>query len=283
MKKLALGVVVLGLMASPVFGQTAAPSASQAPAGAPGAAPKPEAAPSKRTTVTTGMDQTSAYLFRGIFQEDTGAILQPYVDVGVTLGKGVSVNFGNWESHHSARQSNWYESDYYASMTATAGKWKPGVLFTSYTSPKDYFKTVNELAGVLAYDDSAHTVPFSPKIILAQELTDGQADGGAHKGTYLELGIRPTVKIVKSKTPVNLAIPVKTGLSLHNYYELGDTSNAFGYLDTGAIISVPVSTKHGTWEFHGGVDVYSFGDNLKAFNSGDRVKPVVSGGFSYVY
>ena len=276
MKKLALGVVVLGLMASPAFAQTPAPGAPQTP-------PAPEAAPAKRTTLTTGMDVTSAYMFRGIFQEDSGAILQPYVDVGVTLGKGVSMNFGNWESHHSKREGKFYESDYYASMTATAGKWKPGVLFTSYTSPKDFFKTVNELAGVLAYDDSAHAVPFSPKVILAQELTDGQADGGAKKGTYLELGIRPTVKLVKSKTPINLAIPVKTGLSVHNYYELNGESDTFGYLDIGGIISVPISTKHGTWEFHGGVDVLSFGDNLKTLNSGDRVKPVVSIGFSYVY
>src|SRR4029453_11133540 len=130
---------------------------------------------------------------------------------------------------------------------------------------------------------SAHAVPFSPKVILAQELTDGQADGGAKKGTYLELGIRPTVKLVKAKTPVNLAIPGKTGLSVHNYYELNGESDTFGYLDVGGIISVPISTKHGTWEFHGGLDILSLGSNLKILNSGGLVKPVVSAGFSYVY
>ena len=75
------------------------------------------------------------------------------------------------------------------------GKWKPGALFTSYTSPNDAFNTVNELAAVLAYDDSASAFPLSPKVVLAFELS-GQADGGTDQGTYLELGVRPVVKLI---------------------------------------------------------------------------------------
>jgi hypothetical protein len=274
--------IAMTLLAAPALAQTEG-AAQGTPAPPQTAVKPPEATPVKRATITVGADFTSAYMFRGILQADSGAIVQPYVDIGVALGKGVSVNFGNWESHHSVLSGKFYESDYYASVTATAGKWKPGALFTSYTSPKDAFHMVQEIAGVLAYDDSARAVPFSPKFIVAQELTSGQADGGHHKGTYFEAGARPTIKLIKAKTPLNLAIPAKLGLCVHDYYEGVNGGDTFGYLDIGAIASIPFSTARGIWEVHGGVDFLTLGDNLKTLNAGDRVKPVVSVGFSYVY
>jgi hypothetical protein len=289
MKHILRTVVALGLAAAPSLSQ---PAFAQTPPSPPSTAatPAPKApapAPAKKVTLTVGTDVTSAYLFRGILQDDQGSIVQPYVDVGVAAGHGVTVNFGNWESWHSIRTSHFYESDYYGSVTGTAGKWKPGVLFTSYTSPKDAFKTVNELAFVLSYDDSAMKMPWSPKIVLAQELTDGQADGGLHKGTYLELGARPTKKLVDGKTAFAIAIPIKLGLGLKDYYETSaTTSNKFGYLDVGIIGSVPVTLSKGTIEFHGGVDFFKIGDgypNGTRFTMGDHGKAVVSAGVSYVY
>ena len=177
-----------------------------APAPAPAQAPAEEPAP-KRVTTAVGFDFASAYMFRGIFQEDKGVIVPPFVDVGIAVYQGtgtlssVTVNGGWWNSLHSGPSGNegrdnpWYEADYYASVTFTMGKWKPGALFTSYTSPNDAFKTVNELAAVLAYDDSASAFPLSPKVVLAFELS-GQADGGTDQGTYLELGVRPVVKLI---------------------------------------------------------------------------------------
>jgi hypothetical protein len=163
----------------------------------------------------------------------------------------------------------------------TAGKLKPGLLYTSYTSPADSFATVQELAGTLAVDDSKSAFPLSPKIVLAFELGDGQADGGTRKGTYLELGVRPTVKLAPK---VTLAIPVKTGLSAHNYYEGPTGSNRFGYFDTGLSLSVPVvSGKSGTLEVHGGIDFLWLGDNLKLLNDNDRFKPISLVGFTYTY
>ena len=166
-------------------------------------------------------------------------------------------------------------------MNFTAGKLKPGLLYTSYTSPANSFTTVNELAGVMAVDDSKSKFPLSPKAILAFELSHGHADGGANKGIYLELGVRPSVKLAPKAT---LAIPVKTGLSVKDYYEGPTGSNKFGYFDTGAILSVPVAaSKSGTLEVHGGVDLMWLGDNLKAFNGNDGFRPIASIGFSFVY
>jgi hypothetical protein len=232
-------------------------------------------------------------MFRGIFQEDDGFILQPAVDLGIALYSGsgaltsVSANVGHWASFHSGptgsdplAENSWYEADYYGSVTFAFGKFKPGVLFTDYTSPNDYFKSVQELAAVFAYDDSANAVPLSPKVVLAFEL-DGQADGGSEQGTYLELGIRPTFKVAPK---LSFGIPVRLGLSLKDYYEGVNGSDKFGYLNTGIIASVPLpSTGKVSWEVHGGVDVLTLGDNLKFLNGDDRIKAVPTVGFTMIY
>ena len=275
--------------------QTAANA--QVPAAAPVQPPAAEEPSFKRVTTTAGFDFASAYMFRGIFQEDRGVIVPPFVDVGVQVYQGsgalnaVSVNGGIWNSLHSGPSGNsgkgspWYEADYYGAVTFTFGRWKPGALFTSYTSPNDAFNSVHELAGVLAYDDSASPFPLSPKATLAFELK-GQADGGANKGTYLELGIRPVVKLIEAdRYPLSLAVPVKLGLSLKDYYEGPTGSNQFGYFDTGLIASVPLAfmPSKTAWEVHGGVDFLWLGDNLRLLNRSDRVKPVGILGLSVTY
>jgi len=278
------GICVAGLLSTPARAQSAA-GPSSAPAATGSTAPPPaqeSTAPPKRLTFTSGLDFTNAYMFRGIKQHSGGTIAQPFADLGIALGSGVTANVGGWDSIHStAPNGNWYESDYYASATFTAGKLKPGVLFTSYTSPADSFSTVYELAGVLGVDDSASAFPLSPKIIMAFELSDAQADGGADKGTYLELGIRPAIKL-HPKVP--LAIPVKTGLSLNKYYEGPTGDNTFGFFDTGLQLSVPVvSGKGGTLELHGGFDIMWLGDNMKILNDNDGVKPLGLFGLSFTY
>ena len=279
----ALSVLVGILVSVPASGQTTSASATQQPTttSAPAPAPAEGSAP-KIYTVTTGLDFASAYFFRGIPQHSGGTIAQPYGDVAFALKHGITADVGTWNSIHStAAAGNYYERDYFGSLTFTAGKLKPGLLYTSYTSPADSFATVQELAGTLAIDDSKSAFPLSPKIVLAFELGDGQADGGSGKGTYLELGVRPTVKLAPK---VTLAIPVKTGLSPHNYYEGPTGSNHFGYFDTGLSLSVPVvSGKSGTLEVHGGIDFLWLGDNLKLMNDNDRFKPISLVGFTYTY
>jgi hypothetical protein len=163
MRKVAWSFVLAGLVSTAAAAQSATPSASAGSAGSAAPAPAQEPATPKRVTVTTGLDFTSAYMFRGIRQHSGGTIAQPAFDVGVAVGKGVSVNVGNWDSVHSSGPTgNWYESDYYGSITFTAGKVKPALLYTSYTSPIDSFRTVKELAGVFAFDDSHSPFPLSP-------------------------------------------------------------------------------------------------------------------------
>ena len=308
MRRIAGGLVMAGLMtvtATTALGQeqpgpvaqNAATGAAAAAVPAPAPAEQAEEPAPKRVTTTAGFDFASAYMFRGIYQEDRGAIVPPFVDVGVLVYQGdgalksVSVNGGMWNSLHSGPSGNsgkgspWYEADYYGAVTFALGRWKPGALFTSYTSPNDAFRSVHELAAVLAYDDSASRFPLSPKATLAFEL-DGQADGGSKQGTYLELGVRPVLRLIEAdRYPVSLAIPVKLGMSVKDYYEGPTGSNQFGYFDTGLIASVPLPfmPSKTAWEVHGGVDVLWLGDNLRLLNGSDRVKPVGVFGLSVTY
>jgi hypothetical protein len=294
MKQLAWGILATGFVSTTVMAQGVAPDrdrvdrlaatrVAQAPA-APAAAEEPAAPP---VTVTVGADAPTLYLFRGLRQEaDSAFTFQPFVDVGFAASDAVSVNVGTWNSLHSGSNSDafdnaWYESDLYASATVTTGKWKPGVLFTAYTSPADAYDTVSELAGVLAYDDSASAVPFSPKVVVAFELSDASADGGANKGVYLELGARPSFAAGHG---VTIGVPLKVGLSLKDYYENPVTGDdgTFGYFDIGLSAGVPLSFLHnGSWEAHGGVDVYTLGDGLpRLLNDDARTRVVGSLGLS---
>jgi hypothetical protein len=272
MRKTACTLAIAGLMSAT---STAQDATNQAPAPAP-----------KRVTVTTGFDFATAYVFRGIYQEDNGTIAPTYADLGVALGRGVSLNVGTWSSLHSGpsghggRGNAWYEADYYGAVTFTLGRLKPGALFTSYTSPNDAFATVHELSGVLAYDDSSSPFPLAPKAVVGFELS-GQADGGGGKGRYLELGIRPGLKATAA---VTVYIPMKVGISLKDYFEGPTGSNRFGYFDTGLIASVPLGFMNGgTWELHGGVEFLWFGDNMTLLNAGDGSKPVGVLGLSFAY
>ena len=288
MRRVTSIVLLAGLVATAAQAQSAGGGEPALPA-AESAAPAPGG---KRLTITTGADLPTAYMFRGILQEDRGVIFQPPVDLGIALYQGsgaltgISANVGTWGSVHSGpsgselHANSLYETDYYGSVTFAFGRFKPGALFTSYTSPGDAFSTVNELAAVMAFDDSASRFPLAPKAVIAFELS-GQADGGESKGTYLELGIRPGVKLAPA---LSIGFPVKFGLSLADYYEGPAGSDTFGYADAGAIASVPLpATGKATWEVHGGVDFLWLGDNLTSLNGGDGFKPVGTVGFTVSY
>jgi hypothetical protein len=243
------------------------------------------AAPSgPQVAVTAGVDFPTLYFFRGIRQEgDADLTAQPWVDVAISGRSPVSVNVGTWNSLHSGSNkvagdgNAWYESDLYGQVTFAAGKFKPALLYTAYTSPADVYDTVSELAGVLTYDDSAMPLPLSPKVILAFELSDAQADGGAHKGVYLEAGVKPSFKAAEKLT---IGVPLKVGLSLKDYYEGPDGDSKFGYFDIGVSASVPVSDR---LEVHGGVDLYTFGDTLKLANLDKRSRAVGSIGLGLTF
>jgi hypothetical protein len=124
---------------------------------------------------------------------------------------------------------------------------------------------------------------LSPYGIVAFEL-DNQADGGTNEGVYLELGASPSWPLADGK--VTVAVPVKAGFSLSDYYELSGEDHKFGYLNIGGLATVPFtspSSKFGAWNVHGGLEFYTFGDTTKFFNNDNSTKVVVSVGVGVVY
>jgi hypothetical protein len=162
--------------------------------------------PSK-ISVATGADFSHAYFFRGIVQERSGVVAQPFFEVSFNLFEGteglnnVSLTVGQWNSLHSgpsgsdgpsANVGAWYESDFYTGVSFGVDNWDFGVTYTAYRSPNDSFGTVKELALNFAFDDSAWlgTLALSPHIAMAVEL-DSQRDGGGGEGVYVEFGVEP--------------------------------------------------------------------------------------------
>jgi hypothetical protein len=244
----------------------------------------------------------TAYVFRGITQEsDPGLTMWPAADLGIALHSGdgtfksVGINVGTWNSLHTGSSGSdsftgrmHYEMDFYATLALGLSKgFSLNTTYTAYTSPNGLFDTVNELSFKLA---KAHKL--NPYGIIAFELDgDGQADGGANAGTYLELGIGPSFPIGKSAA--SLTIPVKLGLSLHDYYEgrdefgfLTGDDEAFGFFDVGAVVQMPISgipSSFGSWNVHAGFDLLLLGNGTEFFNDGDNLKVTALFGIGFSY
>jgi hypothetical protein len=238
------------------------------------------------------------YVFRGIIQEsDPKLTLWPYADLGIALfsGNGIldsaGVKFGVWNSLQTGSSGLdgptgrlHYEEDFHGTLTlGFGGGVNFGTTFTAYSSPSGMFTTVEELSVKLSQEGM-----LAPYGVLAVELSDdGQRDNGLRKGTYLELGVGPSLALGGGIATV--AVPVKVGLSLKDYYEGPGGDQKFGFFDIGGLLTVPlkgVPSKFGSWNFHAGADVLFFpGEDslLRLLNDGDSAKAVGLFGIGVTY
>ena len=252
------------------------------------------AAAQSKPVVNAGIDFPTVYFFRGIRQEaDPKFTTFVFGDVGFPVMSGgtggvssATINVGSWNAFLTGTSgsepltdSPFYESDFYASLTLGFSN---GIsvtpMFTAYMSPNDVFTTVKEVSFKVA-----HASKVAPYALFAFEFggdDSGEADGGhlagGGKGTYLELGVGPSWPVAGGKA--TLAVPVKVGLSLKDYYEhpvTGEDSK-FGYVDAGVLVTVPFAQK---FNIHGGVNVLGLGDTNAFFNGdadGDRSSWVIA-------
>src|SRR5437868_8451340 len=129
----AVGMLIASVTASaahaPVEIAQTEPVQAPTPATAPAPAANTPAATAdepSRIHLAMGMDYTTAYFFRGILQEDTGLILQPYADIALDVARfekaTIAAKIGTWNSFHGQATGsqkddfftkNWYESDLY--------------------------------------------------------------------------------------------------------------------------------------------------------------------------
>ena len=238
-------------------------------------------------TFTGGFDVLpgSAYVFRGITREsDPKVTLWPYGDIGIALQSGdgaiksTNLNFGVWNSLQTGSSGLdgpsgqlHYELDFYATLGLGFSRgFALGTTYTSYTSPNSMFGTVKEIAFRLS---KAHAL--NPYGLVAVELggNDAPAFDGGNPGTYLELGVGPTFSILGNGLTVT--VPLKLGMSLNDYYEGFDGDEKFGFLDLGALLTMPIKmipSSYGAWNFHAGADLYFLGNTTEAFNNGDNMK-----------
>ena len=293
-----LGAVgLLSLLALPAAAQTTPPD------------PNPGA-----LTIIGNTDFTNVYMFRGILQDDTKVMIQPSAELDIALQsadkglKSTSLNFGTWNSLNTgntglksedagvgcACNKLWYESDFYTTLAFGFSAGSLSATYTAYTSPNAGFNNVKEIMFKFTGDDSAalKKAALHPWAIVAFELdadNGHQADGGSKAGRYLELGVSPGYSGAKA----GIAVPVKVGLSIGNYYELNEGTAAvpdfvdhkFGYLSIAGIVTVPINgtTKYGAWNVHFGYEFQKLGDTTETINHGDATKNIVSGGIGFTY
>jgi len=253
----------------------------------------PSGANAGALTLSGGVDAPSVYVLRGLVQErDPKVTLTPYADLGITLARGTDgdgrlrVNLGLWNSLQTGSSGTGgftehlhYAENVYAGLSfGVTRSFTLDAAYTAYTSPNFVFETVNEVSLRVAHADRLRTYT-----IVAFDIGDNSFDGGTRKGSYFEAGVAPHFPLFG---PTTLSVPVKVGASLSNYYEMNGKDHRFGFLSAGAIVTLPLSSatsRYGTWNVHGGAEVYTFGDTTKAINKGKANKVVATVGLAFTY
>jgi len=251
---------------------------------------------SSALAVSGGVDLASHYMFRGVRQNSTGIVVWPSAALTARVlasdgaVKRVDAKVGFWNSLNTGDTGSdgpagrpWYESR----VSASLGVQFPGHVsvtsaYIAYMSPNDMFSAVKEIGVTVSVDDGPARggVRLSPYASLAFEVDTspgaGQLDGGSRAGRYLELGASAEVPAKR----IALSFPVKAGLSVRDYYELGERDHTFGFFSVGSILTVPVTraSKVGRWNVHGSLEFQSLGETTKVFNGGDRSVVIASVG-----
>ena len=254
-----------------------------------------------------GAALTNAYFFRGYNQEDQGFIAQPFAELGISLFNSKVVNpdepskysvnatVGTFNSIHSQKTlssgsgpSDWYESDQYAGLTLTTGRFTVGALYTFYTFPNGSARTIGEVSGNLGYaiplagdatDPGDVDVNLKLGAIVAYETNDHNPDAVAtnvngQNDAYLEFDVTPEVAFETGGTDFTLTFPFAVGASLKNYYQDANGSDDFfGYFTVSAVVGVPIPLPkaYGAWKLSGGVQyLYLNANVLQAVNNDNQ-------------
>lgn len=242
-----------------------------------------------------GAEIVSTYMFRGIEQEDSGLIVQPFVEVTAPLSDtGIDLTLGTWHSVHDngtgatgSGPSNWYEADLYASLGYDINdEFSVSGTFTGYYSPSGAFADIEEIAFELGYDDEAYLGEYNvqPYVLIAFETRDA----GGTEDIYLELGGEMGAPFIESEDlPVELTFPFALGFSIDDYYTDGTGDNeAWGFIMIGAAASMPldmIPSDYGTWTASAGLDIYFVNDDAGLLDDGDDFEVVGKVGVGVEY
>jgi hypothetical protein len=255
-----------------------------------------EAAPGSAVHADLGFDITSQYFFRGLLQEDSGFIWQPWAEVGIDLvdddSMSLGATLGTWNSFHDSTDTagttdnfteHWYESDIYFGLGLGVQNFSFDLVYTIYTSPSDAFNSIDEISLGVSYDDSGlwgeSGFALNPHMLVAFETHDR----GGSEDSYLELGIEPGWQFELGETTLDVTVPVTVGFGLDDYYvDSNGDDDSFGYLDVGVAtgLPLPVPEQYGSWSLSGGVHLLYLGDAAEDVNDGDDVEVIGTIGIS---
>jgi hypothetical protein len=247
-------------------------------------------------SVAGGVDLPAVYILRGVVQEGEPRLtVTPQVNVRIPLSAGgrVEAVIGLWNSFNTGTSGSGgpLQGPRYAellSVSLSVGGPRGLVLTPGYllnNSGNGGFAAIHELSLTVARPGR-----LAPYALVAFELSDmGQVDEGAKAGRYLEFGAVPSIDLPVGR--LRLTTPVRTGVSLGNYYELFERDlrfrdHRFGFVEAGGHLHLPVSSSaswFGAWSVHGGADVFVFGESTRAFNRGRRSRVVGTVGVSFAY
>lgn len=257
--------------------------------------PDEGAAGESRISGLLQLDLTNAYFFRGILQEKDDFIAQPWAELYLSAYqsetgpiRNFTVGLGVWNSLHQDKTlgptSNkvLYETDWYPLVEVKLPfdlTWTTVYYF--YTGP-DTFRTTQELDLKLAYDDSDALGRFALAPWINFAIETHRSVEGRNKGTGVQMGVEPTLYSLEyEKTAVDFTLPLELGLSIEDYYEKPDDSNAgFGYLSFGLAANVPLSfidPSFGAWNLGLAFTGFYFSHTLAQVNHGDDFYPMVMG------
>jgi hypothetical protein len=222
-----------------------------------------------------GIDIVSQYIARGIPREDSGSILQPYIDLSFKLYEGdgfiskVSLDLAFWNSFHSrgtraiagSTTSRWYEADFVSGLSVFLGRnFVVSPYYQAYMSPNDAFSTAHTVGVRVGFNDNDALGPWAlHPYALVQWDVDGTFGNGGEEGVYYEVGISPGCQVGRFA----FSVPIKAGFGSGGFYA-GD--EAFGFVSVGvraeyALAFVPECL--GAWTINGHATWYHLGDGTE--------------------
>lgn len=256
-------------------------------------------------SVSAGVDMVTSYFFRGYEQQDSGAVFQPWVEVGLMVYEnedgpinGVDVYAGWWNSVHTddnpastgvSGNGNWYETDIYTGFNvAFLDYFTFGFMFVDYEYPSAGATAIREIDLSLSFDDSSFwtdIVPLegfaiNPYALYAIEIQNSPSEVS---NAYFETGIAPGFTIpVMDDLAIGFSFPMYVGLSIDNYY--GD--ELWGYFAFGPQFSVPLTfipSEFGDVEFTAGVTALVLNSEVGLTDGGGDLEVYGNFGLSWSY
>lgn len=207
-------------------------------------------------SVSLNVTLTSDYYFRGLVQRHDRPSVQPGGEAAYRIcgsdDSSLSVFGGFWADipvndlgSGVGLGDRFYELDLYAGAEVSWKRLTGRATFMEYLSPTGDFARIHEAIVSLALDDSGlyagRLARFSinPSALVAFEMGPDGADGGAHAGVFLSLGVEPTIAVGPTRLgEVTISAPVEVGLSLSDYYETATGDETYGYVSVGGRLSI---------------------------------------------